>query len=356
MYDVCIIGGGINGVTAALQCSEAGYSTILFEQKRLANGASSKTSKLAHGGLRYLANLELSLVKESLQERNILLEKYPSLVKPQPFIFPIYKGESSLKMWAGLKMYDLLSSKSSLPKSGKISIEHAKLKLPWLSTDNLKSCFMYYDAVMNDKEIVHTIANEARQKGVEIYSNEPVVRLDRSDNDVSVITTKSNINARIVINATGAWSNKLAQKQLVNPTKGVHLVTNKLLSKAATILINPDDKRVFFTIPYNNNTVIGTTDTPYSGDPDNIKITRKDVNYILDAVNEFSIDKLEKDDIINSWVGLRPLAVSNTEDVDKISRDYTIDYDRRMLSIVGGKFTTHRSMIETLMGEIKKYV
>lgn len=356
MYDVCIIGGGINGVTTALQCSEAGYSTILFEQKKLANGASSKTSKLAHGGLRYLANLEFGLVKEALTERNILLEKYPDIVKPLPFIFPIYEGESTLKMWAGLKLYDLLSSKSPMPPSSKLSIEQSKTTLPWLQTNNLKSCFMYYDAVMKDKEIVHRVANEARNKGAEIYSGEPVIQIDRHETSTTVITTKSEIEAKLIVNVTGAWSNKIAGKKLVQPTKGVHLVTDKLQSTAATILINPDDERVFFTIPFEGKTVIGTTDTIYNDNLDSIVVTRDDVKYILDAINKFSIEPIKREDIIGSWAGLRPLAVSDNNDPNKVSRDFVIDYDRRVLSMVGGKFTTHRSMVETLVQEIKNYV
>ena len=168
MYDICIIGGGINGVSTALQCSERGFKTILFEQKKLANGASSKTSKLAHGGLRYLENLEFNLVKESLQERNRLLDEYPDIVKPLPFIFPVYTLTNTVKMWAGLKLYDRLAKGSQMPKSEKISAEQAKLSVPWLKYDHVKTTFLYYDAVMDDKEMVIRIANKAREHDAEI--------------------------------------------------------------------------------------------------------------------------------------------------------------------------------------------
>ena len=350
MYDICIIGGGINGVSTALQCSKRGFKTILFEQKRLANGASSKTSKLAHGGLRYLENLEFDLVRESLQERNILLDEYPDIVKPLPFIFPVYTLTNTVKMWAGLKLYDRLAKGSQMPKSEKISAEQAKLRVPWLKYDDVKSTFLYYDAVMDDKEMVIRIANKAREEEAEIYSEDKVREYKQHSDYVEVITTKRRLKCKALVNLTGAWN-----KEMTTPSKGVHLITNKLKSNTATILINPKDNRVFFTIPYNNQTIIGTTDDIYEGDPDKVKVEPADRDYIIQAINTFTIEPITLNDIVDEYVGLRPLAKSDKE-AGKISRDFVINQQDRIFFMVGGKYTTHRAMCEKLTNQIEHYL
>ena len=351
MYDVCIIGGGINGVSTALQCSERGLKTILFEQKTLASGASSKTSKLAHGGLRYLENLEFSLVKESLQERNRLISEYPDLVKPLPFIFPVYTTFNTIKMWAGLKLYDRLAKGSQMPKSKKVKISEATAMVPWLKVADVKSVFQYYDAIMDDKGLVIRIANKAREKSAELYSEEKVISCNEADNYVQVKTNKRKIKCKGVVNVTGAWNT-----ELTTPSKGVHLITNKLRSDIATILINPKDNRVFFTIPYKNNqTIIGTTDDLYNGNPDNIRVENCDRAYIINAINEFSTEQIGISDIVGEYVGLRPLAKSDKK-AGQISRDFTIKQTNRIFSMVGGKYTTHRAMCETLTNKVHDFL
>lgn len=349
MYDVCIIGGGINGVSAAYELASRNYKVILFEQKKLGNGASSKTSKLAHGGLRYLENLEFGLVRESLQERNRLINEYPNLVKPMPFVFPVYTNYSTVKMWMGMKLYDRFAKGSPMPNSKKITIEEVKLNTSWLDTTNMKSAYLYYDAVMNDKDLLIEVANKARDKKAELFSEEEVLGVNKKPGHLKIGTTKRVVKAKVVINVTGAWN-----KELTKPTKGVHLITNKLVSKTATILINPNDKRVFFTIPYNKQTIIGTTDDIYEGDPNKVTITDHDRNYIVDAVNNFTIENLSHDDIVGEYAGLRPLARSDKE-VGKVSRDFVIQEDDRVFSMVGGKFTTHRLMAEQLVNEIEEH-
>lgn len=350
MYDVCIIGGGINGVSTALQCSERGLKTILFEQKTLASGASSKTSKLAHGGLRYLENLEFSLVKESLQERNRLISEHPDIVKPLPFIFPVYTTINTIKMWAGLKLYDRLAKGSQMPASRKISVGESRARVSWLNVDNVKSSFLYYDAVMDDKELVIRLANKARSNSAEIFSEEKVVGYTQFSEYVKVKTSKCTINCKALVNVTGAWNS-----ELTTPSKGVHLITNKLKSTTATILINPTDKRVFFTIPYKDQTIIGTTDNVYKGDPDKVKVESSDRHYIINAINTFSDEQISVNDIVGEYAGLRPLARSE-QTVGKISRDFLIKQTDRMFSMVGGKYTTHRAMCENLTDRVEQFL
>lgn len=346
MYDVCIIGGGINGVATALQCANSNYSTILFEKNTLGSGASSKTSKLAHGGLRYLERLEFSLVKECLTERNYLLDTYPDLVSPMPFIFPVYDNQSALKIWAGLKIYDYLAKGTKMPKSRKMSIEETKLYVPWLNINNVKCCYVYYDAIMKDKDLVITIANQARDSGTKIFSEEEVINTITHDDYVRVKTNKRTVRCKVLINVTGAWN-----KEHTQPSKGVHLVTDSLKSKAATILINPKDNRVFFTIPYEDNTIIGTTDEPYDKNPNDVVVTNDDRQYILDAINPFCINELTATNIIGQYVGLRPLAKTVSKEG---SRDTSIHTNGRTISMVGGKFTTHRAMAKSLIMELNK--
>jgi glycerol-3-phosphate dehydrogenase len=200
---------------------------------------------------------------------------------------------------------------------------------------------MYYDAVMKDKDIVITVANKARHLGAEIFSEEKVVKTINTTDYVTVNTNKRAIQCKVLVNVTGAWN-----KEHTSPSKGVHLITNKLKSEAATILINPDDGRAFFTIPYNNTTIIGTTDEPYSGDPDDVRVTMTEKQYILKAINNFCIQNISSDNIIGEYAGLRPLA----KDVTKHgSRDTSIHSSGRIISMVGGKFTTHRAMSEELI-------
>ena len=350
MYDVCIVGGGINGVSTALQCSQKGLKVVLFEQRELANGASSKTSKLAHGGLRYLENLEFGLVKESLQERNRLIDEYPDIVKPQPFIFPIYTSFDTVKMWMGLKLYDRLAKGTQMPSSSKISAMDSKIKVPWLKINNIKSVFLYYDAVMNDKKMVERIAEKAKRCSTDLFCNEKVLHYEQLPNYVEIETSKHTVQSKTIVNVTGAWN-----KEHTTPSKGVHLITNKLKSNTATILINPDDKRVFFTVPYNDQTIIGTTDNIYDGDPDRVTIEQSDREYIINAINKFSICKLTLDDITDEYVGLRPLAKSD-KDAGNISRDFQIKQTGRVFSMVGGKYTTHRSMCENLTCQIEQFL
>ena len=357
MYDVCIVGGGINGVAIAELCGKANLRTVIIEQKHLGAGASTKTSKLAHGGLRYLEQFKIGLVRESLTERNKLLRLYPNYVKPLPFIFPIFKSDSSLKMWCGMKLYDFLSGNSTLPKSKKISVDEMEHMLPWIQTDDILHGYLFYDAVMDDAKILEITARKAKQSGVEIREHEKVYAFSQVGNDhVEIRTEYDLVQAKVIINATGAWSNQFffRDKNIVTPSKGAHIGTSKLYTEYATVLRAPDG-RVFFTIPYYNTTLIGTTDTAYDGDLNNVEASPEDIDYILTAINTFSKIPLSMDDIEYAYAGLRPLAASNGS-VGSASRDVVIHKLGRAFSLVGGKYTTHRAIAGKVFNTIKKYV
>tara|TARA_R110002074_G_scaffold303911_1_gene475144 strand:- start:1461 stop:2561 length:1101 start_codon:yes stop_codon:yes gene_type:complete len=355
-YDVCVIGGGINGVAIAERCGAVGLRTVIFEKSILGAGASTKTSKLAHGGLRYLEQFQFGLVKEALQEREVLLQMYPDVTQALPFVFPVYKGMFEPKVWLGLKLYDFLAgSKSVLPKSKRISTELVSDKLSWLDMTNVKSGYMYWDAVMNDYEILQRAANSAQRCMVDIFEHEPVEHYDKRGAHYEVTTSKRVISARLIVNVTGAWANAFHEKQIVRPSKGVHIVTDSVYTSHASILRAPQDNRVFFTIPQHGSTIIGTTDTYYDGDLDDVKATSDDIKYLLLAFNSFSNIKLGLNDILYTYAGLRPLACkSNSMFASSMSRDVRLIEDDNVLTLVGGKYTTHRSVARKTLKLILK--
>ena len=347
MYDVCIVGGGINGVAIAERCGVLGLKTILFEKTKLGSGASSNTSKLAHGGLRYLEQFQFGLVKEALQEREALMKLYPDVCKPLPFVFPVYEGMFEPKIWFGLKLYDFLAGKESiLPKSKKISLDQTKVNLPWLDMEEVKAGYVYYDAVMDDYEILQRTATAAKQCLVDIFEHEMVTHYNKKGSTYEVTTNKRAVNAKLIVNVTGAWANKFHKDTIVKPSKGIHIVTDSFCDEYASILRAPQDDRVFFTIPYYGNTIIGTTDTYYDGDLDDVKATYEDVRYILKAFNHFSIRKIDLNDIVYTYAGLRPLANATKSKLfaSSMSRDVEVIENDNVMTLVGGKYTTHRSV------------
>ena len=355
-YDLCIIGGGINGVAIAKLAAQHNIKTILLEKTSLGSGASSKTSKLAHGGLRYLEQFNFGLVREALKERNDLLKIHSDTVTPLPFIYPVSDKELKLKVWAGMTLYDLLSYGSPMPKSKRFTIDKTLLHLPWLISDNIKYSYCYYDAIMDDYQIVIDVASEAIRNGALICENEEVLNVNQLQNRVEIKTTNFLIQSKFVINSTGAWSNNITGEDHVRPSKGAHIITNKIQSEYASILRSPKDGRVFFTIPYKKNTIIGTTDTFYNGDLDNIVATNDDILYIIESFNSFSKIKLTKEDVLDTYAGLRPLANSKGLLASALSRDVSYIKQGKMLSIVGGKYTTHRAVARDIIKRIKKYV
>ena len=355
-YDIAIIGGGINGVSIARLAAEHNLKVILFEKTKLSAGASSKTSKLAHGGLRYLEQFNFGLVREALRERNDLLKFHSDTVKPLPFIYPVNNKECKLKIWAGMMLYDILSYGSTMPKSCKFTIDKTVLHLPWLNINNILYSYCYYDAIMDDYQIVIDIADDAIKQGALICENEQVIDVKECNDNIHVKTTNFSVDVKYVINATGAWSNDITKKDYVRPSKGVHIITNKITSDYASILRSPKDNRVFFTIPYKNNTIIGTTDTFYNGDLDNVVALDEDINYIIDSFNSFSKIKIKTDDVLDTYAGLRPLAKNTGVFASALSRDVSLIESDKMLSIVGGKYTTHRAVARDVLKRILKNV
>ena len=369
MYDMIVIGGGINGAAVAREASLRNLNVLLLEKNDWAFGASSKTSKLAHGGLRYLEQLEFSLVKESVRERNWLVNHAKPFVKPLPFIFPIYQ-ESQRPAWQvqiGLLIYDFFTVFKSLGRHQSLKKDKILEMVPRLKKEGLKSGFLYYDAQMKDQRIVIEHVLSAKEAGADVYNYSPVTDLIKENGRIYGVKYRKGgagktieARARCVVNTTGAWSNEIFAKDeikpryQVNPSKGVHIVLPNIGLKHALILETPQDKRIFFILPWMHKTLVGTTDTFFDGNPDCLKAEEQDVEYLLTAYNHyFKDEQLQACDIISTFVGLRPLVKSQHSEASKASRDYVINESSSgLMTLIGGKYTTHAVMATELVDKV----
>jgi glycerol-3-phosphate dehydrogenase len=369
-YDLVVIGGGINGAAIARDAALRGLRVALFEKEDFGSGASAKSSKLAHGGVRYLEQLRFSLVRESLQERARLFHNAPHLVRPLPFLFPVYNGDPHW-LWsvrAGLFLYDCMGGRCGMPWSRSVSCEEINTLVSKIKTDGLKGGCCYFDGQMLDNRILIETIVSAENAGAAIANYTPVktVIYDKAGSvkGVAVIdpVTKERkiVLGKIVVNATGAWpplndpGGQVVQSIQPKPTKGVHLVVPNRYGDVALLLRTPQDGRIFFMIPWEGNMLVGTTDTVFKGNPDDVKVEQEDQKYLLAAVNAYFPDnKLDQHDIIASFAGLRPLADNGGGSPSEWGREHVIaDSGKGLLTVLGGKYTTHRLIAEQVVDKI----
>lgn len=370
--DVLVIGGGITGCGVARDAARRGLKVALVEMNDLAFGTSSRSSKLVHGGLRYLEHYEFSMVFESVSERRILMDLAPHLVNPLAFLFPVYKGSRKplFLINAGMWIYDTLS----LFRSPKI---HKNLKPkdvakvePILDQKDLKGAPLYYDCSTDDARLTLETALDAAQQGATIATGARVVRLVRDRETGRALGAvikdtlgdggEKEVRAKVIINATGPWTDAVRKltdeegRDVLRPTKGVHIVVDRehLPVKHAVVCFHPHDKRVLFALPWGERTYVGTTDTGYEGDPGKVAATRDDVDYLIAASNRyFPSHELKPEHVISTWAGLRPLvAPPETMSESDISREHEILVGREgMITVAGGKLTTYRRMAGEVM-------
>ncbi|MCB9614921.1 MAG: glycerol-3-phosphate dehydrogenase [Sandaracinus sp.] len=369
--DVLVVGGGITGTGIARDAVRRGLSVALVEMNDFAYGTSSRSSKLVHGGLRYLEHGELAMVFESVSERRILMDLAPHLVNPLGFLFPVYKGSrhNLFVINTGMWLYDGLS----LFRSPKI---HRNLKPkdvaelePALDRDGLKGAPLYYDCSTDDARLTLETALDAAEQGATVCTGAKVKRFLKGDdgriNGALVEDTlggqgTKEIRAKVVINATGPWTDSTRalssipgqeHKKVLRPTKGVHIVVeaSKLPVQHAVVCFHPTDERVLFALPWGDRTYIGTTDTDFEGDPKDVHATLEDVDYLIDASNAyFPNHQIARADVIATWAGLRPLVAPPQKagmSESDVSREHEILVGRDgLLTIAGGKLTTYRRM------------
>ena len=368
--DLLVVGGGITGAGIARDAVRRGLTVTLVDMKDIAFGTSSRSSKLIHGGLRYLEQYEFHLVFESVSERRILQDMAPHLVNPLGFLFPVYKGASK-PLWminTGIRLYEGLSLFRSPQRPRKLKPSDVAEEEPALRRDGLKGAPLYFDCATDDARLTLETALDAAEQGATVATWAKVTSFLKDEQGRvkgAVVQDElggglKQIEARAVINATGPWTDQtiamsrpLSGRSILRPTKGVHVVVDRarLPIRNAVVCFHPNDKRVLFAIPWGERTYIGTTDTDFEGDPGAVAATSEDVDYLLAAANfQFPDQALSRDDVIATWAGIRPLMAPQGDDAEElsessVSREHQIlvGHDG-LITIAGGKLTTYRRM------------
>lgn len=359
-FDVLVIGGGVTGAGAALDATTRGLSTALVEARDYASGTSSRSSKLFHGGLRYLEQLDFTLVREALRERELMLTRLaPHLVTPVSFLYPLEH-----RLWerpyvgAGLALYDTLGGKSSLPRHRHLTRTAARSLCPALRPDALLGAVRYYDAQVDDARHTMTLARTAAHHGAVVRSSTEVVELLRDAGRITgaVIRdtdtgTTTEVRARVVINCTGVWTDDVQRlsgdrgRFHVRASKGVHLLVPRDRINSDTGLILRTEKSVLFVIPWGSRWIIGTTDTPWTLDKAHPAASRRDIEYLLNRVNEVLTVPITREDVVGVYAGLRPLLSGESEETSQLSREHAVAQSvPGLVSAAGGKYTTYRVM------------
>ena len=369
-YDVIIIGGGITGAGIMLKAVQRGLKVLLVEKNDFASGTSSRSSKLVHGGLRYLAHMQINLVYEGLHEREHLLKAYPHLVSPQPFFMPVYhKWVDRLKFSVGLTGYDMLQGKSIMPRHVSIAKEDIILKYPQIVHQDLKGGFHYFDARTNDARLTNEVIQDSEREGGVAINYIKVTKFKKKNHNIESIEVldtftgeKFNLSAKIIVSATGVWTDETMQmfdtksKPIMKPSKGVHVVVSGDFLPKNDVLILPSiegDGRFLWCVPWEDNlNVIGTTDTNFEEDKDALRVTSSEVKYLLDSVNKYlQGEPIKETDILSVYAGLRPLLDDDdAEDSTERSRDFEILWsNENLVTIAGGKLTSFMHMAEKLV-------
>nr|WP_242456037.1 glycerol-3-phosphate dehydrogenase/oxidase [Mycolicibacterium sp. P1-18] len=369
--DILIIGGGVVGAGAALDAATRGLRVGLVEARDLASGTSSRSSKLIHGGLRYLEMLDFGLVAEALSERGLMLEKLaPHLVKPVKFLYPLkHRGWERWYLGAGLALYDAMSKSSGhgagIPLHRHLTRRGALRTAPSLSKDSLVGAVQYYDAVVDDARHTMTIARTAATYGARIATRTRVVDLIREGERVTgarVVDLETDrtytVRARQVVNATGVWTDDtqgLANERgqfHVRSSKGIHLVVPRDRIRSSSGIILRTEKSVLFVIPWGRHWIIGTTDTDWSLDKAHPAASQKDIRYLLDEVNSVLRVPLTEADVEGVYAGLRPLLAGESADTSALSREHAVAHSvPGLVVIAGGKYTTYRVMAKDAVDE-----
>jgi len=369
VYDIAVIGGGINGVGIAADASGRGLSVFLCEKDDLASHTSSASSKLIHGGLRYLEHYEFRLVREALAEREVLLEKAPHIVKPMRFVLPHRPHlRPAWMIRAGLFLYDHLGKREKLPASKNIRFG-ADSPLNSAITRG----FEYSDCWVDDARLVVLNAMAAREKGAHIHTRTRCLSARRSGGLWHLNMERADgglfsIHARALVNAAGPWVAKFIREDLklesqygIRLIQGSHLNVPKLYEGENAFILQNEDQRIVFAIPYLEHfTIIGTTDREYTGDPAKVAITEGETDYLLKIVNEHFKKQLSRDDIIRTYSGVRPLCNDESDNPSAITRDYTLSLsggveEAPILSVFGGKLTTYRKLAESAMQQLAPF-
>src|SRR6266446_1112506 len=384
-FDVLVIGGGITGAGVALDAAARGYRVAVVEKADFASGTSSKSTKLAHGGIRYLPQFDFPMIHEGVVERGLMVRHAPFLVRPQPFVIPVYEHmpwPSSLPVRPptdfgldlvldiGLWMYHLMAGRLNIGRHKRISAQETLRRAPKLRRRGLKKALLYYDAQTNDAQLTVTVLRTAAQFGAVVTNYTQVTGFTRANGKLNGAVVYDKLTgqevtvlARHIINATGVFAEQVAaltgdeSKATVEPSKGIHLVVARErlhISNTAVVLPETEDGRILYIIPWSARAIIGTTDTG-TGDLDDPQASPADIAYLLKHVNKYLEADLTDDDILSVYAGYRPLVESRGARAAELSRTHVVLQEvNGMVTIVGGKLTTYRRMAQDTVDVLAK--
>lgn len=364
-----IVGGGATGVGVAVDAASRGYDVLLLEQSDFGKGTSSRSTKLVHGGVRYLEQGNISLVMEALKERGLLLQNAPHLVSNLGFVVPNYDWWEAPFYGIGLKMYNLLAGKYGFGSSEILSRDETLKRLPTIKTEGLRGGVVYFDGQFDDSRLLINLVTTAAEQGATLLNYTRVTGLTKDAegvvNGVIALELESGaeitVQARVVINATGAFTDDIRRqadasaKPMISPSQGVHLVFDRAFLPGDTAIMVPhtSDGRVMFAIPWHNHTLAGTTDTPIPGPVLEPIAQEQEIEFILKTAALYLAKAPTRDDVLSVFAGIRPLVKSGDGgNTAALSRDHTIHIDNSgLLTITGGKWTTYRHMAEDCVNQ-----
>ena len=372
IYDLLVVGGGVNGAGIARDAAGRGRRVLLVEAADLAGATSSRSSKLIHGGLRYLEQYAFRLVRESLQEREVLLASAPHLVTPLRFVLPHHSGlRPAWMLRAGLFLYDHIGGRRSLPGTRTVHLHDDPAGAPLRS--ELATGFEYSDCWVDDARLVALLAVDARERGAEVLTR---TRLESARREGAVWRAeivaedggRRTVVARALVNAAGPWVDKVLastgknrpSEHHVRLVKGSHVVLPRLYDGPQCYTLQGGDGRVVFTIPYEGDfTLVGTTDVPFDGDPSRVEASDDEAAYLCGLLGDYFAAPVSPSDMVWSYAGVRPLADSGEANASAVTRDYVFDLDAPegaapLLSIFGGKLTTFRKLAEHALGDLER--
>jgi glycerol-3-phosphate dehydrogenase len=358
---LAVIGGGINGAGIAWELARRDYDVTLFEKGRCGAQTSSATTKMIHGGIRYLERCHFGLVRESLRDRAWLLEHLPSLVKPIEILLPVYDDSprSRLTLRAGLTLYDLLAGRDNIARHQSLSSEEVMARLP-LTSAGLRGGFVYFDAQVDDYALARTVVASAIEEGAIVREQTPVTAL-RRDGKVWIVTTPAGDERfDFVVNAAGPWmnallaGNRIRSRYRLSLVRGSHLVLKKRVAEAGMLLQSVSDRRVFFVLPWKETTLVGTTEVMHHGSLDDVSATDAEVEYLIERFNRYVREPISRDDVASTFSGVRPL-VGRSTNPSALARDYRLERRGNLLNVFGGKMTTFRSLAEKAAMRVDNY-
>jgi glycerol-3-phosphate dehydrogenase len=359
VHDIAIVGGGINGCGIAWELARRGYAVTLFERGACGAETSSATTKLIHGGIRYLEHLDVGLVREALRERAWLLKKLPALVKPIEITLPLYDDSTrrAAILRAGLTLYDLLAGTKNIGRHRRLDV-HEVLQRGPLRPEGLRGGFSFYDAQVDDYELVRAVVRSARRDGATILEHaEASVMPSDTRGKWLVGANGTEREFDLVINAAGPWMNELIRRNHL-PTqfslslvRGSHLVLRRRVSDYGFLLQSTADRRVFFVLPWKETTLVGTTEVVQREPVGRIEASSEEIDYLIERFNDYFDPGIARSEVQRTYAGVRPL-IGRSRDPGAITREYRIEVEGTLINIYGGKLTTFMALARKVAGKV----